>query len=417
MVLAEGKRPSISQNTFSHSASIALGGRAGCEMLECRLKRIDELARFAVLYSDCVYIDNFFANYEHFRYKTEDELKIELTIDIHILTVLKPLLEKGFVKFYLPEAHACSNCFDAVFDRDTEKRIERGYKRLSNEYFTNSTVSLYRLDKHLCKFSFDGLEPYFDHGMILSVHARNRKLQGILKSRPRIVAKFKKDGPVALSQAVKKEIGLHRKFAGQVVDSAAYGIISAKILNTSYLTDNPLEISFLQSVSDDPQIDRRNSIALKHLTSIVPFVGDVTTSDLIKVRMREEEAFIKYRRALNEAIEGFKSLNSTFTEKDARALYSDVIAPQLATLDRCVSLAKRDLVKTASRSIIAVVGAISFGLYTGFIPSQFADMAKAVGFTKIVADILEKSIPIGKSIDDIKNEDLYFLWKTKRLRQ
>jgi hypothetical protein len=109
---------------------------------------------------------------------------------------------------------------------------------------------------------------------------------------------------------------------------------------------------------------------------------------LIKIRKREEEAFIKYRQALNEAIDTYKSISSSFSERDARALYSDVIAPGLANLNQSVQVAKRDLVKRAYRSVVAVVGAISFGLYTGFIPTELAEMAKVIGFTKIATDIL-----------------------------
>jgi hypothetical protein len=102
---------------------------------------------------------------------------------------------------------------------------------------------------------------------------------------------------------------------------------------------------------------------------------------LIKIRKREEEAFIKYRQALNEAIDTYKSISSSFSERDA-------IAPGLANLNQSVQVAKRDLVKRAYRSVVAVVGAISFGLYTGFIPTELAEMAKVIGFTKIATDIL-----------------------------
>jgi hypothetical protein len=73
------------------------------------------------------------------------------------------------------------------------------------------------------------------------------------------------------------------------------------------------------------------------------------------------------------------------------------------------------LTKKTYRSVAAVVGAISFGIYTGFIPTELLEMAKLVGLTKIAADILEKAFSLGDAENNIKNEDLYFLWKAKRL--
>jgi hypothetical protein len=193
-------------------------------------------------------------------------------------------------------------------------------------------------------------------------------------------------------------------------------MLTAQLSNSSYLTSNPLEVSLLSSLSNQPSIERRNKIAYKYLTSIVPFVEDISISKLIRVRQREEEAFVQYRSALNEAIDKFQSRGHDFREKEARELYSDLIAPRLAALERGIKLAKRDLVGQASRTILAVAGVISFGLYTGLIPSELAEMAKLIGITKVGTDILEKVFRLGGAKQTIQNDSLYFLWRVKHLR-
>ena len=276
------------------------------------------------------------------------------------------------------------------------------------------------LDQDHCEIEYAAPEPYLPHPIIWSNEANYRELHEAVAQMPRLMKAISKGDSAPLSKAAIKQLELHHFCANKVVDSASYGILTANLLKASFLTDNVLDISFLQSITKDKKgkgnpFEERNRTAFNHLTSIVPFAADVSISNLIKIRKREEEAFIKYRRALNEAIDTYKSNSSSFSEKDARALYSDVIAPGLVDLNQSVQVAKRDLVKKAYRSIIAVVGAISFGIYTGFIPTELAEMAKIIGFTKIATDIIGNLLPAGDANESIKTEDLYFLWQVRRL--
>ena len=63
--LTETTHLQIAQNTFAHSASQSLAGRWKCTFLPHRAVQLDELGRFAAMYSDCVYLENFFLDYEH----------------------------------------------------------------------------------------------------------------------------------------------------------------------------------------------------------------------------------------------------------------------------------------------------------------------------------------------------------------
>lgn len=215
--------------------------------------------------------------------------------------------------------------------------------------------------------------------------------------------------------SLAKKLQLQRKFSGMIANSATFGILSSEILKTSFLTDNPLDISFLKTISNNPDIDARNNIAFEHLSSMVPFVGDIRIPDLLKLRNREEEAFLNYRKALNKAVGEFTSRDAAFTKKQAREIYSDVIEPRLAALDQRVKVAKKDLLKKGIRSVATVAGVISFGLYSGFFSAETAELIKNLGLAKIVYDAAQTAIPIGEAKSAIKTDDLYFLWKAKKL--
>ena len=91
--------------------------------------------------------------------------------------------------------------------------------------------------------------------------------------------------------------------------------------------------------------------------------------------------------ALNKAIDDVRAQRSNFSERDARLIYTDVVAPELARLDRAVKTARRETLKDVGRSIAGWSAAISFGMYTGLLPEQLLLAAKALGLTKVLADI------------------------------
>ena len=147
---------------------------------------------------------------------------------------------------------------------------------------------------------------------------------------------------------------------------------------------------------------------------MVPFVEEVPLKNLIKLRNREEDAFITYRLALNTAIETVLSSKDNFTGEDARSIYADIIDPNLAELEKKINMAKKGIVSKPLRSLVGVVGAVSFGILTGLIPQDVASIAKALGVVKFGSDIIQQTMALNDEEDQIKNEQYYFLWKVRK---
>lgn len=404
------------RTAFVHSASLSLGGsREACMELGCRSSKVDQLARFALMYSDRVYINNFFADYSHIKDSfSGDIIKRTFFHDLIIAVLLRPLVEMGSIVFFTPPAHTCTQCWaEQSFGPDAGRRLMAEYKRLEKEYFSHTSVKL-KKENNGYELTCEGPEPYYEHGSLATPLSN---LPEPLSASKQIINRLGKGEEVTLSEGMRRKLAVHKQFVGQVMNNISYELTTSQILKTSFLTDKPMHISILNSLSSDMNIEKRNSIALKHLTSMVPFIDELEIKDLIKLRKREEEAFIQYRSALNEAIDEFRLNKSGFTENDARSLYSDVIAPRLSALEQRTQHAKRDLLSKGYRPLIAVTAAISFGLYTGFIPAEIAEIAKVIGFTKVAADILEKIMAFGDAEKTIKSDELYFLWKVKKLQK
>src|SRR5215216_4019528 len=109
--LVEASQPQELQrkaSIFTHSASLSLGGgREGCANIEHRAEKLSHLARFAIMYSDRVYIDNFFADYEHYAQNENYNMNRVFYEDVRLLTLIRPLLEKKSIVLFTPPRNLC----------------------------------------------------------------------------------------------------------------------------------------------------------------------------------------------------------------------------------------------------------------------------------------------------------------------
>lgn len=410
-IIKSGHKP-VQNSIFSHSASFGLGGSSSeCSHIGCRLERIDKLARFALMYSDKVFIGSFFSQYADIN--SVDQLKRAkegLFDDLLIVKSISPLLENGLINFFAPETNMCFSCQARRFiGGKAESLLDRSNRKLQADYLCNMSAEAER-NSNGYSFICNGPVPFFDHAR---VGTRFIAPEALIK-RPSILEKIEKGNTVSLSKTLIKDLGLHLEYAHQIVANAIYGLATSHCLKTTFLTENDLHIQFLNTLHSNSKTRNRNLIAEKHLTSILPFVADVDLKNLIKLRQREEEAFILYRQALNQAIENFNSASGEFSEKDAQALYSDIIAPSLAQLDIKIKNAKKDLIEKPLRSLIGVVGVLSFGLLTGIVPSDISEIVKVLGLLKFGTDFIQDGMAIGSNERSVMKDQFYFLWKVRK---
>jgi len=242
-------------------------------------------------------------------------------------------------------------------------------------------------------------------------------LDGEPKLDYRKIADALEEENVVLSQADRKRLGLNTRLAGSILESIGFELQMAKLLKVPFVTEREIHLELLQRISGDRKLERRNQIIEKHLTCIVPFLDNVALPDILKLRANEGDAFQRFRKALDVSIDQYSSNGDKFTERDAAQLYSDVLAPELSKLNQQVSAAQKRLRKTAITKASAWAGVIGFGSYMGLVPSDLIAAAQALGLTKIAADILEAFGAENSAKDVVRSEDMYFLWKLKKLER
>lgn len=414
--IAVRSKPRVEESIFAISSSLSLsGGREDCTMLGCRLKKLDQLARFAILYSDRVYINSFFADYIHFIHQEECKIRQKLYDDLTLMNYIRPLLEAVIVSFF-PQTHVCPRCFAKYLNPsgDYQKRWAKIRVALERDYLQNTSAVILDLDGDAKDFflTLSGPEVYFEHG---DINFEINKMSDAFLSEPLTITKVLEKGGAHLPKSLIRKWKLPEFLASQVIKNVSFQDTTARILNTTFVTDKSIHIKCIEALSQSTEIERRNKIASEHLTVLVPFMENVSLANLLKLRKRENESFQTFRQALNIVIDEFRSKREEFDSQEARILYSDVIAPRLAVLDQRVQKAKRDLITATTRSIISTMGAITFGIYLGFIPPEWIGIAKAIGLGKITADTLQKIMAVGNGEKSIEKDSLYFLWKIKQL--
>lgn len=416
-VLTQAEAITYEAGNMTHSATLSMGGGAQpCSYVGCRIRHVDSLIQFAAFYSDRVYIHNFLSDHEdhpHSGYLPSlEERRYILLEDLQVLSRLRPLIEAGLVVPVTNTRAVCPQCVALeAFGPNADKRLIRERNQLAKRFLREMTIALCYRDG---KWSFDCKAPeeLLEHGgSYSSFDAPPMPLDEM----PRILQRALDGETVQLSREARSRLKLHEDFAGDILGSVVFEMAVSKILGTSYVSERELPIRILSAVSGDRDLARRNSLVQKHLTSIVPFIGNVSPATIVQLRQREEESFLTYRQALTRAIDDVRAQRANLKESDARAIYSDVVAPGLARLDRAVRTARSDLLKDLGRSVAAWTGAITFGMYTGLLPDQLLGAAKALGLTKIVADIGQTAGKLMSPRDNIKKEDLYFLWRVREM--
>jgi hypothetical protein len=404
----------VEPSLFRHSASTTLGaGSFPCSYIDCRMQKAIELSQFAALYSDKVYIRNFL--HDHIRQIEKGTLPIDQVIeafrfDITILATLAPLIESGKIEL-VTYTGFCPHCLTVkALNLSSPKALKQELLKLTNRYYKEAEYILeYEKDIDTFILASKGPESLIPHG---GPYQHDITKQ-ILSTMPSLADKAKKLGQIKLTTSQARMLKLGEDYPNSLIYSASFELGGSYFLKTSYLSDNELEIDLIRDLTSDPIAKRHSSIMQKHLMCLLPFIKDVNASDLIKLRETEGESFQSFRIALTKAIEEFKIQGDHFRERDAQAIYSDIIYPKLSNLDSKMKAASRKLVKDSRRRIISWSAAITVGMYTGMIPTNLLGIGAAIGAKKLV-DIFDEIISKSDVEESIRDDEWYFLWRVKK---
>lgn len=404
---------------YTHSASLSLGGeRYSCSALECRRKKLNELARFAALYSDQVNINNFVAGYSpsfgHPPKKDNAYFRQDIRDDLRLLLEIQPLIESGSIRLFTLPTKYCPICFaQEVLGTETGKRIKSVRKILARQILEKLAVEISYDDEYEYPYQIheSGLEDIFGH----SIYRSEESLPVAIEQDKNKVRQLHNGKTVRVTKDQLRKSRYAEGVALKLLRNCTYHLSVSSVLDTTPVTDHDIDVNILSYMTNNRVVEQRNHITLEHLKAIVPFAGDVQLSRLVTLRQRENDSFIQFRSALGKSIGEALNQKESFSVQDAKVLYADIIAPEISRLEKKVSEAKRDLVTKPLASAVGTVAVIAFGAYAGMIPAELSQLAGLLGLTKTVYDTVSKTAELADVNKSIRPEDYYFVWKVKHL--
>lgn len=157
--------------------------------------------------------------------------------------------------------------------------------------------------------------------------------------------------PHPVPPLVARGMRIANSYSEDILHTLRYGLVVSQVLGTVYVTDNKAEADLLSVVSGRRDIAKRNQIAAEHLSTIIPFLPEIPIR--APLRLRATETFLRYRAALGKCLSTLENSRPTgLTENDARSLYGDVIAPELARIQILVRDARRRTISGAGRALL-----------------------------------------------------------------
>src|SRR5207247_3073048 len=127
-----------------------------------------------------------------------------------------------------------------------------------------------------------------------------------------------------LNPSERTKWGFDAHQTDEILESIAFDLNVAAQLKASFVTDRRIHIDLLERISGDDQLRRRNEILEKHLTTIVPFVNELSPTELLKLRYVEGDAFDSYCKLLNTSFYSYFIHTDEFIEHNAIAHVDEI---------------------------------------------------------------------------------------------
>src|ERR1041384_5756724 len=248
-------------------------------------------------------------------------MQCRLADDLAVFQYLRPLIKAGIVIPISTPNYCPDHFIQDILHDETEKRLAKALKKLANRYHRELKYTL-RKDKngpfHLV---MTGPADLLEHSYLAIVspeppphYKKDRELR----------KRLNQGVEVRLSRQVVYEMQLDIQMTDRVFQNIVFELVASQCLNTTYVTERPVEIALLNDITTNDAVRDRNRVIRDHLTCLVPFIDDASAIDILKLRKAEQEAFVRFRQALNKMVD--ESLSSAqFTAKTARQIYQDIL--------------------------------------------------------------------------------------------
>ena len=389
-----------------------ISGTGGCDEITCSMSRAEKFAVFSALYADKVYIQLQFITNEHYELIDIDEVEqderlygnyiMRVLKDLSIILVYSELIKNDIVIITPSHRMLCQDCFQ----KEVLGNNVLDLSALKKDYINKSKVYLRDFDNenNEAEISINNIDEFFpDHELFWCV------------TDPDEIAVLKKEH---VGKPIK-----NKQFCQQFIESFIEDEIASALYTTKYCNDQNAKL-ITNKLSDAMflSMDKRNKNDIENIkrqTQILPeydllMLQNISIKDVIRLRQEENEAFNKYRIALNNAV---KEQHSTSNVTDWYKIYDDIVYPEINNLNLKIKQIKNGRLNRFFGTMVVVTTALVANRFGNMInPDLFANITNITSFATTVGAagvnvILDKS---STKKADLQNNDFFFLWKLQK---
>jgi hypothetical protein len=393
---------------FSFVANSSLsGGSHPCSDPGCRKRNIDNLCSFATLYADEVYIQNPFENLMlRGGTKIREVDRQELIAGVFNYLYLRPLIDRGVIKYATNMMAFCEHHMDSLakpLSDEIFRREEKLKKLLHSNLLDHCSVTFNYPKTNDANpfFEISGPEELIEHGGIY-FHAYD--------PIPPVFSKFQGNGDsYRLSRAEIEDNEILRHIIDPILNDLSMQEWHSALRGTSYLCDNKAQMKIAMKLNSKAYTANATAFE-KGMQHYLPAVFSQDVGAIVSLRDREEEAFLVYRDKVHAMMKESKS----WDEDEVARMFRDQILPEINIIDKKVNDWKSNIKESISEKLIFGAGAVTVGLYAGFLPADIGSIIAALGGGSAVAGSVMDYNKTFKEKQEARSSDFYFLWQASK---
>jgi hypothetical protein len=387
-------KPETSPFSFMSNSSLAGLGNP-CAHSDCRLSRIRDLSKFATLYADTIIIPDPFD--EFLESDGEEFDRVELLFTLIKLLDIAPLIESGIVVFgpkWFPLCEEGKKQF-IKFEENTAATLINAANVIENELLTTLSFSKTKHSDNAFTISIDHCGEYVSTDQI-DVLMLDKLSRSLVTDNPELTEEEKR-------HAIKSFI------IDPAINDLQYRELMRWLYNAKYLSDRPADSLILNQIDGHHQTIQQDFASA--ITHSLPFIENLDTKTILKLRTEEGEAFNLYRDKVKDFVDG-----TPVGSRPLKDAFNDLIRPELNKIDSAVKNA-RSMVKDSIREdLIFGVGAVTIGISIGIVAPKVGAAVSFMGGSNYLLKILKGYNSLLREVPAAKENDFYFLWKARGTR-
>ena len=384
---------------------------ASCQHASCRANRVERLARFATMWADSVYLPQYFGIF------AEDyddaSWRIIMLGNLRALLTAEPAIRAGILRVSPEGYHLCPSCGPKVSpDFDETSRLLAEAKRSLHDAYIGQVEAQFQATGRNYAVLFVGPEDLLPGGPSrIGIRTPDEPLTW-LPQKVREQAESGRDVSYDIPRKRLRESGAFARLIGLIQEDILHQHLACSRQGTKYLTNRRADTVFLDAINDNENFTAWNAVLSQYLQYEMPVLSEVPLRELIELRTKDYDHFLVYRDTMKSVIREHIAGRPAITGKEAAEIYDDVIRPALNKMNQKLRSVRDKLSNKLHRDIKIAGGILAVGLTSGLVAPPAAISAAAAA--PFVVSAARKALERSDASDELKSDNLYFLWKASK---